>query len=77
MHGWVGTNAEYFGNAEATAATLDAQGWLRTGDMCYIDEDGFIFVVDRLKELIKYKGYQVVFIIYIYMHAYGIHSFSK
>ncbi|PQP97792.1 4-coumarate--CoA ligase-like 5 [Prunus yedoensis var. nudiflora] len=50
---------EYFSNAEATAATLDAQGWLRTGDMCYIDEDGFIFVVDRLKELIKYKGYQV------------------
>ncbi|KAI5353606.1 hypothetical protein L3X38_006500 [Prunus dulcis] len=50
---------EYFSNAEATAATLDAQGWLRTGDLCYIDEDGFIFVVDRLKELIKYKGYQV------------------
>ncbi|ONI32244.1 hypothetical protein PRUPE_1G355900 [Prunus persica] len=50
---------EYFSNAEATAATLDAQGWLRTGDLCYVDEDGFIFVVDRLKELIKYKGYQV------------------
>ncbi|GAB4832992.1 4-coumarate--CoA ligase-like 5 [Ancistrocladus abbreviatus] len=49
----------YFGNAEATAATLDSNGWLRTGDLCYIDEDGYIFVVDRLKELIKYKGYQV------------------
>nr|WCF44271.1 4-coumarate--CoA ligase 5-like protein [Vaccinium corymbosum] len=49
----------YFSNAEATASTLDSDGWLRTGDICYIDDDGFIFVVDRLKELIKYKGYQV------------------
>ncbi|KAF5955943.1 hypothetical protein HYC85_008799 [Camellia sinensis] len=49
----------YFSNVEATASTLDSEGWLRTGDLCYIDDDGFIFVVDRLKELIKYKGYQV------------------
>ncbi|KAG7654971.1 AMP-dependent synthetase/ligase [Arabidopsis suecica] len=49
----------YFSNEEATSSTLDSEGWLRTGDLCYIDEDGFIFVVDRLKELIKYKGYQV------------------
>nr|GMD21322.1 4-coumarate--CoA ligase-like 5 [Ipomoea batatas]GMD56043.1 4-coumarate--CoA ligase-like 5 [Ipomoea batatas]GME11182.1 4-coumarate--CoA ligase-like 5 [Ipomoea batatas] len=49
----------YFSNEEATASTLDSKGWLRTGDLCYIDDDGFIFVVDRLKELIKYKGYQV------------------
>ncbi|KDP36837.1 hypothetical protein JCGZ_08128 [Jatropha curcas] len=49
----------YFGNVEATSSTLDSEGWLRTGDLCYIDDDGFIFVVDRLKELIKYKGYQV------------------
>ncbi|XP_038976264.1 4-coumarate--CoA ligase-like 4 [Phoenix dactylifera] len=49
----------YFKNPEATRATLDSEGWLRTGDICYIDEDGFLFVVDRLKELIKYKGYQV------------------
>ncbi|KAL0325968.1 UNVERIFIED_CONTAM: 4-coumarate--CoA ligase-like 5 [Sesamum radiatum] len=49
----------YFSNEEATASTLDSKGWLRTGDLCFIDEDGFIFVVDRLKELIKYKGYQV------------------
>ncbi|XP_077246769.1 putative CoA ligase CCL5 [Tasmannia lanceolata] len=49
----------YFSNPEATTSTLDSEGWLRTGDICYIDEDGFIFVVDRLKELIKYKGYQV------------------
>ncbi|XP_027147940.1 4-coumarate--CoA ligase-like 5 [Coffea eugenioides] len=49
----------YFNNEEATASTLYSDGWLRTGDLCYIDEDGFLFIVDRLKELIKYKGYQV------------------
>jgi hypothetical protein len=43
----------------ANASTFDSEGWLKTGDLCYIDQDGFLFVVDRLKELIKYKGYQV------------------
>ncbi|OVA17555.1 AMP-dependent synthetase/ligase [Macleaya cordata] len=49
----------YVADEEATSATLDTNGWLRTGDLCYIDNDGFLFVIDRLKELIKYKGYQV------------------
>jgi acyl-CoA synthetase (AMP-forming)/AMP-acid ligase II len=49
----------YRHNPEATAATVDGDGWLHTGDVCYIDADGHLFVVDRLKELIKYKGYQV------------------
>ncbi|KAL9238109.1 hypothetical protein vseg_012580 [Gypsophila vaccaria] len=49
----------YFNNPEATASTVTTDGWLKTGDICYIDEDGYLFVVDRLKELIKYKGYQV------------------
>ncbi|XP_058725435.1 probable CoA ligase CCL5 [Vicia villosa] len=49
----------YFSNEEATTSTINSEGWLRTGDVCYIDTDGFLFVVDRLKELIKYKGYQV------------------
>ncbi|RZC55016.1 hypothetical protein C5167_013863 [Papaver somniferum] len=49
----------YFSNMEATISTINSEGWLRTGDICYIDNGGYIFVVDRLKELIKYKGYQV------------------
>jgi len=49
----------YFNNSKATADTIDADGWLRTGDIGHFDEDGFIFVSDRLKEMIKYKGYQV------------------
>ncbi|KQI69161.1 AMP-dependent synthetase [Loktanella sp. 3ANDIMAR09] len=49
----------YLNNAKATADTIVADGWLRTGDISRIDADGHMFVVDRLKELIKYKGFQV------------------
>jgi acyl-CoA synthetase (AMP-forming)/AMP-acid ligase II len=49
----------YLNNDEATAETLLDDGWLRTGDIGRVDENGFFYVVDRLKELIKYKGYQV------------------
>ncbi|GHH37030.1 AMP-binding protein [Lentzea cavernae] len=49
----------YLNNAEATAATLDDEGWLHTGDVAVIDADGIVSIVDRVKELIKYKGYQV------------------
>jgi acyl-CoA synthetase (AMP-forming)/AMP-acid ligase II len=49
----------YLGNAEATAATLDVDGWLHTGDLGHADADGYFTIVDRLKELIKYKGCQV------------------
>ena len=49
----------YLNNAEATAATIDADGWLHTGDVAIIDEHGHMTIVDRLKELIKFKGFQV------------------
>ncbi|OAY67058.1 4-coumarate--CoA ligase-like 5 [Ananas comosus] len=49
----------YLGNEEATAEALVGDGWLRTGDLVYVDQDGYLYVVDRLKELIKHNGYQV------------------
>ncbi|MZD09057.1 AMP-binding protein [Streptomyces sp. SID5785] len=49
----------YLGRPEATAAMIDADGWVHTGDVGRVDEDGWLFVVDRVKELIKYKGFQV------------------
>jgi acyl-CoA synthetase (AMP-forming)/AMP-acid ligase II len=49
----------YLNNPEATAAIFTGDGWLRTGDIGRVDENGFFYIVDRLKELIKYKGYQV------------------
>jgi acyl-CoA synthetase (AMP-forming)/AMP-acid ligase II len=49
----------YLNNPTATADTLDEDGWLHTGDVAIVDEHGCYTVVDRVKELIKYKGYQV------------------
>jgi acyl-CoA synthetase (AMP-forming)/AMP-acid ligase II len=49
----------YFNNPQATAETLTSDGWLHTGDIVSIDEDGYLWVLDRKKELIKYKGFQV------------------
>jgi acyl-CoA synthetase (AMP-forming)/AMP-acid ligase II len=49
----------YLNAPDATAGTVDAEGWLRTGDVGRVDEGGDFWIVDRLKELIKYKGYQI------------------
>ncbi len=49
----------YLNQPEATAQTVDEEGWLHTGDIGYADSDGHFYVIDRAKELIKYKGLQV------------------
>jgi acyl-CoA synthetase (AMP-forming)/AMP-acid ligase II len=49
----------YLNNEEATRETIVEDGWLRTGDVAIVDEDGYFAIVDRVKELIKYKGFQV------------------
>ncbi|KAM0070199.1 putative AMP-dependent synthetase/ligase, AMP-binding, AMP-binding enzyme domain, ANL [Helianthus debilis subsp. tardiflorus] len=50
---------EYLNNVEATSSTIDKDGWLHTGDIVYFDQDGYLYIVDRVKEMIKYKGFQI------------------
>jgi long-chain acyl-CoA synthetase len=49
----------YWKRPEETAECLSEDGWLRTGDVGRLDEDGYLYVLERKKEMIKYKGYQV------------------
>jgi acyl-CoA synthetase (AMP-forming)/AMP-acid ligase II len=49
----------YLNRSAETAQMLDPDGWLRTGDIGHVDDDGYFYVVDRVMELIKYKGFQV------------------
>ena len=54
-----GTMRGYLGDPEVTAATVDSAGWLHTGDIVTVDDNGWYFVADRVKELIKYKGLSI------------------
>ena len=49
----------YFNNSKATAESFDSEGWYHTGDVGRVDEQGNIYITDRLKDLIKYNGFQV------------------
>lgn len=49
----------YYGDPKATSEMIDANGWLHTGDIGYFDENESVFIVDRIKEMIKHKGQQV------------------
>lgn len=65
----------YIGDPKSTAATLDQDGWLLTGDLGTLDSDGFLFLSGRIKDLIKVKGFQVTAIEFMkcLMIKYGIH----
>lgn len=49
----------YYGDAQATAEMRDSDGWMHSGDIGHFDADGYLFVVDRIKDIIKYQGYQI------------------
>ncbi|KAK0168794.1 hypothetical protein PV327_002563 [Microctonus hyperodae] len=50
---------EYYKNPEGTKKSIDDEGWLHTGDLAYYDEDGALFIIERLNELIKWRGHHV------------------
>lgn len=50
----------YWGQPEETAASIDADGWLHTGDICKVDSDGYFFIVDRKKDMIIASGFKVL-----------------
>lgn len=49
----------YYGNEEATQNALDTKDWIKTGDIGYFDDDNYLYIVDRKKDLLKYRGYQL------------------
>ncbi|XP_004512448.1 4-coumarate--CoA ligase-like 6 isoform X1 [Cicer arietinum] len=49
----------YLNNEEATMSTIDEDGWLHTGDIVYFDQNGYLYLSDRLKDIIKFKGFQI------------------
>ena len=67
----------YLNNPEATAHTIDSDGWLHTGDIGHYDEDEHFFIVDRVKELIKYKGYQVWTVKFSWVFFYSLLLFCR
>ena len=62
----------YFENEEKNKEAFDEGGWLRTGDIGYYTEEEFVFTVDRIKEIIKYNGFQV-----IYFHSPKLINYFK
>ena len=59
VRGWKTIMRSYLGNPQATAEAFDKQGCYKMGDLAYLDEEGNLFIVDRIKEMLKYRGFQV------------------
>lgn len=59
QHGNLQVTEGYFKNPEATSKAMDEEGWFHTGDVGYLDEKNLLYIVDRLKEVIKYQTFQV------------------
>jgi len=59
VRGWKTIMRSYLGNPEAMAEAFDKQGCYKMGDLAYLYEEGNLFIVDRIKEMLKYKGFQV------------------
>lgn len=51
--------SQYFSNEEATVSSFDSDGYFHTGDVGHFDSDGYFYFVDRSKDIIKYRGYQI------------------
>lgn len=49
----------YYGDADSTNAAVDSDGWLHSGDIGHFDAEGYLFIVDRIKDIIKHRGYQI------------------
>ncbi|KAL8138798.1 hypothetical protein V2J09_004799 [Rumex salicifolius] len=49
----------YLNNKEATESAIEEDGWLHTGDLVYFDHDGYLYILDRIKDMIKYNGFQI------------------
>lgn len=62
----------YYKNEAATRETFTSDGWLKTGDLGYYDDDKYFYIVERLKELIKYKGFQVNSSCFYLIHCFFI-----
>lgn len=63
----------YYKNEEATQSCFDKDGFFCTGDLAYYDDEQYFYLVDRLKELIKYKGFQVNLLLYTFSYTFHFH----
>lgn len=64
----------YCENGSNGIDSFDSDGWLHSGDIAYYDNDHDFYIIDRIKELIKYKGFQVISVLLAQLHSFMINS---